>query len=320
MPLVIISGFPSSGKTTRALELQTYLLDYLNTANAENSQTQRKVIIVNEESVGIDRTVVYKSATTEKNARALIMSAVERFLTKEDIVICDYMNYIKGFRYQLYCVARSLGTPSCCLHCGITQDQALEFNTLKPSPYTEETLKDLITRFEEPDPKSRWDSPLYTVIPSDRAFTSFPISNALNLQKPTTISSSLPTLDNSDIGAHIVSSLLLRSPVKPNLSTVVKPLTETNYVHDMDVALTSIINAVLEAHKLLGDGGGMGGASAREVKVPHSDIKVKLPMRNITVAEMRRLKKQYAGINKMHTVTDVNKAADLFVEFLNRTL
>ena len=41
------------------------------------------------------------------------MSAVERLVSKDDLVIADGMNYIKGFRYQLYCVARAISTPHC---------------------------------------------------------------------------------------------------------------------------------------------------------------------------------------------------------------
>jgi protein KTI12 len=41
------------------------------------------------------------------------MSAVERLVSKDDLVIADAMNYIKGFRYQLYCVARAISTPHC---------------------------------------------------------------------------------------------------------------------------------------------------------------------------------------------------------------
>ena len=38
---------------------------------------------------------------------------MERALNKKDVVIADAGNYIKGFRYQLYCIARALSTPHC---------------------------------------------------------------------------------------------------------------------------------------------------------------------------------------------------------------
>jgi len=43
----------------------------------------------------------------------MLMSSVERLLNKDTVVIADAMNYIKGFRYQLYCLAKSLRTPHC---------------------------------------------------------------------------------------------------------------------------------------------------------------------------------------------------------------
>lgn len=45
----------------------------------------------------------------EKPARGAVYAAVERYLDKNTIVICDAPNYIKGFRYQLYCTAREVG-------------------------------------------------------------------------------------------------------------------------------------------------------------------------------------------------------------------
>lgn len=52
-------------------------------------------------------------ATAEKSARASLMSAVTRQLSPDRIVIFDGMNYIKGFRYQLYCAAREYKCRTC---------------------------------------------------------------------------------------------------------------------------------------------------------------------------------------------------------------
>lgn len=68
--------------------------------------------LVDDESLGVSRHA-YKDARTEKNARAAEMSAVKRHLGRDDVVVADGLNYIKGFRYQLYCEAKALQTPSC---------------------------------------------------------------------------------------------------------------------------------------------------------------------------------------------------------------
>jgi protein KTI12 len=50
---------------------------------------------------------------TEKTARAALFTAVQRAIAPNAIVIVDGMNYIKGWRYQLYCAARELKLRVC---------------------------------------------------------------------------------------------------------------------------------------------------------------------------------------------------------------
>lgn len=41
------------------------------------------------------------------------MSEVQREIGQDVVVIVDSTNYIKGFRYQLYCLARGVKTIHC---------------------------------------------------------------------------------------------------------------------------------------------------------------------------------------------------------------
>lgn len=68
--------------------------------------------LINDQTLGVSRSV-YHTAKAEKDARAEEYSAVKRVLSRDDIVIADGLNYIKGFRYQLYCEAKAVSTPSC---------------------------------------------------------------------------------------------------------------------------------------------------------------------------------------------------------------
>jgi protein KTI12 len=45
-------------------------------------------------------------AQEEKITRGRLKFEVEKNLVGSTIVIADSLNYIKGFRYQMYCVAR----------------------------------------------------------------------------------------------------------------------------------------------------------------------------------------------------------------------
>ncbi len=45
--------------------------------------------------------------------RAALKSAAERCTTRGTIVILDSMNYIKGYRYELFCVSRAHSSSRC---------------------------------------------------------------------------------------------------------------------------------------------------------------------------------------------------------------
>ncbi len=105
-------GYPSAGKTTRALQLKAYCESKIADTTADARASRLKVHLINDQTLGVSRTV-YHTARAEKDARAEEYSAVKRVLSRDDIVIADGLNYIKGFRYQLYCEAKAVSTPSC---------------------------------------------------------------------------------------------------------------------------------------------------------------------------------------------------------------
>lgn len=109
MPLVVFCGLPSSGKSQRTEELRRALAD-----------EGRTVYVVDDASVlgDQDATVrAYGDPAGEKALRAALRAAVERRLSRQDVVILDSLNYIKGFRYELYCLARAARTPLCLVYC-----------------------------------------------------------------------------------------------------------------------------------------------------------------------------------------------------------
>ena len=128
--LIMISGYPSSGKTYRSKQIISYLEkrifslstetlttsaspDITASSSASSSRlTRLSVVHINDQTLNIPRNA-YALAKTEKDARAALTSAIKRALGKDVIVIADALNYIKGFRYQLFCEAKALGTPSC---------------------------------------------------------------------------------------------------------------------------------------------------------------------------------------------------------------
>nr|XP_036877632.1 protein KTI12 homolog [Manis javanica] len=107
MPLVVVCGLPYSGKSRRAEELRCAL-----------AVEGRAVYVVDDAAVlGTEDPTVYSDSAREKALRGALRAAVERHLSRHDVVILDSLNYIKGFRYELYCLARAARTPLCLVYC-----------------------------------------------------------------------------------------------------------------------------------------------------------------------------------------------------------
>ena len=276
MPLITISGLPLSGKSTFAETLQSFL----------SKSVSNKIILLNDESLGLSK-FMYSDPQEEKKARAALLSAVERHLTKETIVICDGLNYIKGFRYQLYCIARALGTTTCTVYAAADPDlcrtRHLALNASK-STYESVALEALLMRFEEPDDRrNRWDAPLFTVIPQDDLVQRF--------------------------GQQIIDVLLHQRSLRPNLSTVNKPMADANFLHALDELVQDGLSSILAAQR--------DGHPGGKLKWSKSQKSFQLPSRPIPLTETRRLKRQFLNLHKVHTQLDLNKVGDALVEYLN---
>jgi protein KTI12 len=248
-----------------------------------------KVHHIHDESLGLLRDV-YATAKAEKDARATFSSAVKRLLSRDAIVIADGMNYIKGFRYQLYCEAKALQTPSCVFHVGVPADQCRRMNdeALKAGSggYDPELFENLVFRYEEPNGMNRWDAPLFTVPYEDAE----PPFEAI-----------WEALIGSDGQAKVV---------RPNAATVLKPASEQNYLYELDKTTSDVVGAIsswLQDHP--GEGGG-------EVNVADDGQAVVLPVTVPSLPQLQRLRRQFITLNRQHTSSKA-RIRDLFVDYLN---
>ncbi|KAF3769983.1 chromatin associated protein KTI12 [Cryphonectria parasitica EP155] len=196
MPLIIVTGLPTSGKSTRANQLLAYLTERV---EAQPQVSKYRLHLISDQTQSISRTVYDLSPeklpahtrsanASEKDARAALSSAVKRVLSTKDIVILDGSNYIKGWRYQLYCEAKNLSTPNVLLQVGCSVDRARAINEERlrqrdeklaggedasgddlaaEGAYDQGNWENLVFRYEEPNPMTRWDSPLFTLIWED---------------------------------------------------------------------------------------------------------------------------------------------------------
>lgn len=89
MPLIVITGYPSSGKTHRTNELKEFFI-----------QRGKTVKVVSENvaipKAGFRKNEYFDDSQKEKIVRADLKSEAVRQLSKDDVVILDAGNYIKG--------------------------------------------------------------------------------------------------------------------------------------------------------------------------------------------------------------------------------
>ncbi|XP_075438997.1 protein KTI12 homolog isoform X2 [Ascaphus truei] len=59
----------------------------------------------------------WRDSRQEREIRGSLRAEVERKLNKDDVVILDSLNYIKGYRYELFCLIKHTQTPHCLIYC-----------------------------------------------------------------------------------------------------------------------------------------------------------------------------------------------------------
>lgn len=81
----------------------------------------------------------------------------------KNLVIFDGSNYIKGYRYEIFCASKNNKCTQCTIHCLVNTKEAFELNEsrLEDERYSKEVFDALCLRYEYPEGKNRWDAPLF---------------------------------------------------------------------------------------------------------------------------------------------------------------
>lgn len=309
MPLVLLSGYPSSGKTSVAKELISLLEQRLK----EDESLVRKnyqLIYHSDQTLGIQHSD-YISSKDERKLRSEIISAVKRDLSPRNIVIVDSLNYIKGFRYQLHCEVKNVATTFCLIHtmCPLDTIQLWNHNQ-GHEPWDDQLLQQLIQRYEEPNAKTRWDSPLFPLLTTQDSIKDHfeQICQAIFRTGGTT--------DHRDP--------LSRALQKPNSATILKPASQSNFIQILDSDTSTVVKKILEHIKIQQSIGG-SSSSARIIVSETTDINddrccfVDLPASGVTLPLLQRLKRQFVNLNKLRDM-ERSRIVPLFTDYLNKNL
>ncbi|KAI0339827.1 chromatin associated protein KTI12 [Trametopsis cervina] len=265
MALITISGFPCSGKTRRAAQIKTALETCLK--DPDYAGPKLKVVVLSDVDLNIARDA-YKDSRSEKPARGALFTSMQRLMSQDTILIVDALNYIKGFRYQMYCAARELKLRVCTVYIVATEELCREWNEARAQEerYSSETLDNLLLRYEEPSSMVRWDSPLITI----------------------------PWTDE-DVPAKDVWTAVTEGNVKPpNAGTQAVPKAPTDALRALEATTTAIVAAIMAEQA---SSGGLGGSVTLS---PTKDVTstIDLPSRNITLSELQRIKRQFVTVHK----------------------
>lgn len=163
---MILTGHPCSGKSAIALKIRERALQ-------RHPSLIHSVVIINEASACPDNSIAacYATPLAEKKTRAALKSAFDRAVAASDknrtLVVLDSSNYIKGFRYELFCISKEKETSHCVVWCLNDRDTIEQWNDERrassSATYNTELLDSLIRRYEPPDERNRWDRPLYNI-------------------------------------------------------------------------------------------------------------------------------------------------------------
>ncbi|KAG9220807.1 hypothetical protein CCMSSC00406_0002593 [Pleurotus cornucopiae] len=262
MAFITISGFPSSGKSTRTQQIKAHLEAKIK--NPEYSGPLKQVIVLSDDSLGISRTA-YDDSRAEKPARGTLFTTLQRQMNADTVLIVDSLNYIKGFRYQMYCAAREMKLRMCTVYVVATPELCHQWNLSRPGDekYSDKTLNGLIMRYEEPSSMVRWDSPLFTVLWTEGGVP----------------------------GDQIWDAITEGNVKPPNASTLQSVKAPSDALHCLEQTTTSIVSAVMTESQ------GFGGPVALSV-TPSLQLQINLPSRNITLSELQRYKRQFITIHK----------------------
>ncbi|KIM40044.1 hypothetical protein M413DRAFT_19287 [Hebeloma cylindrosporum] len=260
MALITIAGFPSSGKSTRARQIQAALETRLN-----DDGPKFRVLLLSDHSLHILPSA-YDHSALEKPARGTLFAAVQRFLATDTILILDSLNYIKGFRYQLYCAVREMKLRTCTVYIVAPPDLCRQWNSHRENGSLTDlhSLDNLLVRFEEPSSMVRWDTPLFTVAWDD------------------------PQIPDSQIWDAIT-----KGNVKPpNSGTLAVAKAPVDALQTLERTSTAMVSAVLSASQ------SGGGPTVVPVGTDGVEVIVRLPSRHLTLSELQRVKRQFVTVHK----------------------
>ncbi|KAF7826054.1 protein KTI12-like protein [Senna tora] len=274
MALLVICGQPCSGKSKAALCLAQALTE---------SESKHQVRVIDEAFFHLDRNQSYANMPAEKNVRGVLS-------------------------YELWCLARAAGVRYCVLFCDVQETHCRKWNEERrergEANYEDAIFEDLVRRFEKPDRRNRWDSPLFELWPHRDGIekSSTAIQDALSYLTK--------TVDSKTRDVKIL---------QPTIATQNTRFSDANSLYQLDKATQEVTNAIVEAQSNA-LGGPLNGISVGK------DLPTINLSRSVALPELRRMRRTFIKLTGQTSLSgppppsDADSAKRMFIDYLNREL
>lgn len=317
MPLVVVCGRPLGGKTVRAYALAAQL----------RAQGHRVVVVS-------DSALRGAGADIDEGHRAQLRAGVERALAAPATVcVCDAANEVRGFRYELYCLAKARATPMCTLLCDVAPARADARNAAAAPPAQRvpaDALVCLRRRFEAPNAANRWERPLFVCrdgyedgdddqeadedSPAVAEFSTALGAAIARGEAAEGVACPSAAVEALRLPlADICAALFEAAAPTPNSATREAAVSTAASVHSLDAATGAVTAALLRAVNdvafLPGDEVSLAPAAARRIVVA----------RKVGAAELGRLRRQFVRVNEA-CAARLADPAEAFAAFLQNAL
>ncbi|KAI3714309.1 hypothetical protein L1987_72906 [Smallanthus sonchifolius] len=208
--------------------------------------------------------------------------------------------------YELWCLARAAGIRHCVLFCDVEETHCRDWNNKRREKdgisYNDGIFEDLVRRFERPDRRNRWDSPLFEL---------WPFKEGVDKSSPAIM----------DLVSYITKKVDSKTRdvkiLQPTIATQSARFSEANSLYEMDRATQEVTSAIVEAQSLA-----MGGP-VTGLSISHNLPTINIS-RSVGLPELRRLRKTFIKLTGQSSLSglpppvDADSAKRMFIDYLNQ--
>ncbi|KAL3080801.1 hypothetical protein niasHS_014906 [Heterodera schachtii] len=321
MPLLLVTGFPSCGKSAICERILAFFED-------QNPGGELQLHIVSDRNNESDFSpLIYGDPKKEKQLRSALRAKVQRLLHRKSLVICDSTNHIKGYRYELFCLAKNTQTRYAVLHCKASPSTCKWLNEQRTDNerYPDEILSNLFKQFETPDQKNRWDAPLFEVqIGRESTEEKDELGGFGSIAEGTNcalLTERTEEIDETKMPRNInlpfeqLHAILIKGKeLSANKCMKVQiPMVSSAFLVALDQQTQHILDRLLALQSHATDGDELrvfdGETGQRNTVTFHQRLR--------SLAQLSRLRQQFIAYMKTHPIDDFDRIGPLFTDYLN---